>query len=82
MYGTYWCPYCTKQKQLFGEAISEVQYVECDPRGDNASPELCESFGVRSFPTWQINGQSYSGSRDLKDIATISGYTGSRNFKY
>jgi glutaredoxin len=82
MYGTYWCPYCTKQKKLFGEAISEVQYVECDPRGNNASPELCESFGVRSFPTWQINGQSYSGSRDLKDIATISGYTGSRNFKY
>lgn len=81
-YGTYWCPYCTKQKKLFGEAISEVQYVECDPRGNNASPELCESFGVRSYPTWQINGQSYSGSRDLKDIATISGYTGSRNFKY
>ncbi|NEO22297.1 MAG: hypothetical protein F6K57_24065, partial [Moorea sp. SIO4A5] len=21
MYGAYWCPYCTKQKQMFGEAF-------------------------------------------------------------
>jgi glutaredoxin len=82
LYGTYWCPYCTKQKQSFGEAISEIQYIECDPRGNNPRPEMCDSFGVRSYPTWQINGQSYSGNYPLKDIAAISGYTGSRNFKY
>jgi glutaredoxin len=82
MYGTYWCPYCNKQKQVFGDAISEIQYIECDPRGNDPHPELCDSFGVSGYPTWQINGRSYSGSYALKDIATISGYQGSRNFKY
>jgi len=30
MYGAYWCPHCSRQKELFGrEAWSYVDYVEC-----------------------------------------------------
>ncbi|NMF59723.1 thioredoxin domain-containing protein [Pseudanabaena yagii] len=79
LYGTYWCPYCDRQKQAFGDAISEIQYVECDPRGSNPRPDLCNSFGVHSYPTWQIKGKAYTGSYDLRSLAEISGYQSSRN---
>ena len=80
-YGTYWCPSCSWQKNLFGDTFTEVQYVECDPRGNNPQPELCNSFGVTAYPTWQINGKSYVGGYYLSDLAEISGYKGSRNFR-
>jgi hypothetical protein len=80
-YGTYWCPSCNWQKNLFGDAIGEIQYVECDPRGSNPQPDLCNSFGVNAYPTWQINGKAYVGGYHLSDLAAISSYKGSRNFK-
>jgi glutaredoxin len=81
MYGAYWCPYCTRQKQLFGsQAFNLIRYIECDPRGQNAKPDLCRQANVRGYPTWEINGQQYRGMRSLSDLANISGYRGSRNF--
>lgn len=81
MYGTYWCPYCTRQKQMFGlQGFNLIRYIECDPRGQNAKPNLCRQANVRGYPTWEINGQQYRGMRSLSDLANISGYRGSRNF--
>lgn len=80
MYGTYWCPYCERQEQMFGDAITKVQVIECDPQGDKAQPQLCTQAKVSSFPTWEINGQLYEGLRSLDDLATISNYQGSREF--
>ena len=37
MYGAYWCPHCTEQKALFGDAAKDVPYVECD-RGRGQRP--------------------------------------------
>ena len=28
MYGAYWCPHCSDQKQSFGKAFKYIQYVE------------------------------------------------------
>jgi glutaredoxin len=82
LYGTYWCPYCHKQKALFGnEAFSQLDYVECDPAGKNARPELCQKAHVEGFPTWEIKGKQYGGFRSLQDLANLSGYQGDRNFK-
>jgi len=82
MYGAYWCPYCTKQKQLFGEqALSKINYIECDARGKNPQVNLCRRANITGFPTWEINGKMYPGMRSLNDLATLSGYAGSRNFK-
>lgn len=82
-YGAYWCPHCHEQKELFGkEAAAELNYVECDPKGKNAQPEVCKAAGIKGYPTWEINGKQYAGVQTLNKLADLSGYKGSRNFKY
>ena len=29
-YGTEWCPHCKDQKKLFGDALAQVNYIDCD----------------------------------------------------
>ncbi|WP_341526142.1 vitamin K epoxide reductase family protein [Nostoc sp. UHCC 0302] len=86
-YVAYWCPHCHEQKLLFGkEAYQEITNnnvkVECAPDGLKAQPEQCKAAKIEGFPTWIINGKSYSGVQSLEELAQASGYTGSRNFKY
>ena len=81
-YIAWWCPHCHEQKQLFGkEAYSKINHVECDPSGQNPRPDLCQAAKVQSYPSWEINGQLYSGVQSLEQLAQISGYKGQRNFK-
>ncbi|MEB3278157.1 MAG: vitamin K epoxide reductase family protein [Lyngbya sp.] len=81
-YGAYWCPHCQEQKQLFGkEAFAMIDYVECDPKGKNARPQLCQEAGITGYPTWEINGQLYPGTASLEKLADLSGYQGRRDFK-
>ncbi|MDY7020652.1 MAG: vitamin K epoxide reductase family protein [Cyanobacteriota bacterium] len=81
MYGAYWCSHCLTQKQLFGkEAVTKVPYIECDSSGKNPQPDLCQAANIQGYPTWEINGQQYSGVRQLNELAQLSGYTGSQNF--
>lgn len=83
MYGAFWCPYCTRQKELFGKkAFASIKYIECDPRGVNPRTQLCNQAGVRSYPTWEIKGRLYTGMYSLEALADISGYQGKRNFRY
>ena len=83
-YSAYWCPHCHDQKMLFGkEAAAIIDYVECDPRGQNSRAEICQAAAanVKGFPTWEIKGQFYSGTQSLEKLADLSGYTGPRNFQ-
>ncbi|PSB48856.1 hypothetical protein C7B80_03835 [Cyanosarcina cf. burmensis CCALA 770] len=81
-YGGFWCPHCHDQKQLFGqEAVKDVPYVECDPKGNNPQTARCQAAGVQGFPTWVINGQTVTGTQSLSELAQLSGYRGSRNFQ-
>ena len=83
-YGAYWCPHCHDQKMLFGkEAAALIDYIECDPRGQNSRAQICQAAAanVKGFPTWEIKGQFYSGTQSLEKLADLSGYTGPRNFQ-
>lgn len=80
-YGTYWCGYCNKQKELFGQqAMSQINYIECDPQGKNSRPDLCQKANIEGFPTWEIKGQQYRGVQSLEELAALSDYKGERNF--
>lgn len=80
-YGTYWCGYCNKQKEMFGQqAVKQLNYIECDPRGKNPQFSLCQKAKISSFPTWEINGQQRSGMLSLEELSDLSGYQGNRNF--
>ncbi|KGF71816.1 membrane protein [Neosynechococcus sphagnicola sy1] len=81
-YGAYWCPHCFEQKLLFGqEASAIVNYIECDPKGKNGRPDLCQAAKIEGFPTWDIKGQRLTGTQPLETLAQTSGYQGPRNFK-
>lgn len=83
MYGAFWCPHCYEQKQLFGkEAFEKITYIECDPSGINPQPNLCTEAGVQSYPSWDINGELYRGTQTLEQLAEVSSYSASREFKY
>lgn len=82
-YGAYWCSHCQTQKSLFGAvAAAKLPYVECAADGENSQRQLCKDKDIKMFPTWVIDGKYFTGSKDLKEIAELTGYKGSKNFKY
>lgn len=54
-YGAFWCPHCQDQKEMFGDSIDLVPYVECDPNGKDSQAGLCNENGVEQYPTWIFN---------------------------
>lgn len=80
-YGAWWCPHCHAQQTLFGkQAFDHVTYVECDEEGIDPQPNACRAAGVQSYPTWEINGQTYAGVQSLQSLAAASGYAGPQEF--
>lgn len=82
MYGKFWCAPCHEQKQMFGQpAWSQINYIECDPKGKNPQSDLCRVAKIKGTPTWEINGQFYLGTQSLETLADLSSYQGTRNFQ-
>ena len=71
-YGAFWCPKCAEQKKLFGKSFKYVTYIECDARGDNAQPELCQRNGIRGYPTWQIGNEFIQGVQTLETLSELT----------
>ena len=75
MYGAYWCPHCSRQKELFGaEAWSYIDYVECSPKGYGFKG-ICKN--VDGYPTFMDKRRkvNFSGERSLADLAQQVGFT-------
>ena len=67
-YGTEWCGFCTQQKNIFGDSMKYINYIDCD-RNRN----ICSAQGITGFPTWKIKGQSYPGVQSLDVLASRTG---------
>ncbi|MFM2080091.1 MAG: hypothetical protein RLZZ219_773 [Cyanobacteriota bacterium] len=73
VYGAWWCPHCSHQKQLFGrEAGERLPYVECDK--DDPGRKRCSASGIRAYPTWDLNGQRREGVLTLEELRIWSGF--------
>jgi len=82
MYGSFTCDHCQAQKESFGkEAAGIINYIECNPQGKNARRDLCEAAKIQATPTWEINGKFYQGQKSLQELADLSGYQGTREFR-
>jgi protein-disulfide isomerase len=82
-YGSFRCSHCQDQKSVFGAvAASKLLYVECDKDGENSQRQLCKDINIQMFPTWVVNGKYFPGSKNLKELAEITGYKGSTKFKH
>jgi hypothetical protein len=72
-YGAFWCPHCQDQKNKFGgqdELLAEKGvYIECS-NPDRSQNELCTEEGIESYPTWEINGERFSGVLELEALAS------------
>ncbi|MGC6482761.1 MAG: vitamin K epoxide reductase family protein [Synechococcus sp.] len=81
LYTAYWCPHCHEQMDLFGkEAVENLNVIECAPDGLNSQAKLCQSKGIRGFPSWEIDGTLDSGVKTLDQLAELSGYEGPDDF--
>mmetsp|Transcript_55858 Transcript_55858/g.110992 ORF Transcript_55858/g.110992 Transcript_55858/m.110992 type:complete len:370 (+) Transcript_55858:122-1231(+) len=72
-YGTYWCPACDVQRQLFGkDAWKFVPYVECDPRAAVAQPGRCNNANVQAIPLWVMrDGSRHEGVQSLEQLEAL-----------
>lgn len=68
MYGVEWCGYCRNQKTLFEDSFKHVDYIDCDKNKDT-----CQAEGIKAYPTWEINGQRYTGVQSIEKLSEISG---------
>jgi len=73
-YGTYWCGWCKKQKELFGEAAQYLPYIECIDEKTQQMTSQCQAAGIASFPTWEFPEKGkIPGYKDLEKLAELSG---------
>ncbi|MBI5152668.1 hypothetical protein HZA39_03980 [Candidatus Peregrinibacteria bacterium] len=73
MYGTHWCTACAGQKREFGSSFQHINYVECDPNGENSKADLCLKKGIKSYPTWEFSdGSRREGVLPLEELAKIT----------
>ncbi|MFH1802976.1 MAG: thioredoxin domain-containing protein [archaeon] len=74
MYGSYWCGHCQNQKASFGDGWNKINFIECDPNGEGARPQLCEQKGITGYPTWIFaDGERLSGELSHKVLASKTG---------
>ena len=62
------CPYCAKQKEIFGNSVQYLDIVKCEEYGGT-----CSENKIDRVPTWLINGEKYVGVQTLESLSEISG---------
>lgn len=74
-YTAWWCPHCQEQREQFGaEAALLAPFVQCAQLDRRTTPE-CKAVNIDGYPTWIIEGQKYSGIRELSELANITNFT-------
>jgi hypothetical protein len=74
MYGTYWCPFCQQQKDMFAKSWKHVEYVECSLPNRGGQTAECNAAGIKAYPTWEFaDGQRFEGLLNLQQLSQITG---------
>ena len=68
MYGNTYCSYTGKQLNFFGKSEKYLNYVKCANNQD-----LCDSKGVKTTPTWEINGEMYPQVQTFETLSELTG---------
>lgn len=76
MYGAFWCPHCSDQKEIFGAAaFKKVNYIECSLPDRSGQTQVCKDANITSYPTWEFT----DGSR-LSDVLSLQELKERTNF--
>ena len=68
MYGALWCSHCNHQKEMFGNSVKYIHFIDCDKYKDT-----CEKNNIIGYPTWIINGKQYLGVQELETLSKLTG---------
>jgi protein-disulfide isomerase len=68
-YGAYYCGYCEKQKEMFGDSKKNLPYIECE----NPKNPQCANANVKVYPTWIFpNGKKLTGAVNMEQLKEYS----------
>ncbi len=74
MYGAWWCPHCEEQRRAFGNAFSDINYIECSPNQTRVMSPFCQQEGIKGFPTWRFaDGTELGGEQTVETLAQKTG---------
>lgn len=68
MYGTSWCEFCQKQREMFGNSMRLIVDIDCDK-----NKAACVAAGVKSYPTWKIGDQTLTGVQQFTTLKRLTG---------
>ena len=71
-YGSFQCVHCTTQKNMFGNSMRYVKYVECGPLG-GPQTLACQQAGITGYPSWIIGNIKYEGVQQFNKLAELTG---------
>ena len=75
-YGSWSCPACFKQMNLFGkQGGAVVPYIECTQQKKRPQQaQLCREAGIKAYPTWELpNGERREGIQSIEELSSWSG---------
>ncbi len=73
-YGASWCSHCNNQKEMFGEAVQYLPYIECSAEDSKDQLSVCKDNNITSYPTWVFADDSReSGEMPLEKLAEKTG---------
>ncbi|MCX6812776.1 MAG: hypothetical protein NTW79_04165 [Candidatus Berkelbacteria bacterium] len=72
LYGSSQSSETTRQKNIFGQAFSNLDYVECDPNTSGANPDECSARGISVFPTWISGDQAFPGFQSVEQLQELA----------
>ena len=74
LYGAFWCSHCEDQKEMFGNAVQYLDYVECSLPDGQTQTQECLASGITSYPTWEFaDGSGQTGVMSFEDLAERAG---------
>ncbi len=67
-YGADWCGHCQRQKEMFGDNVKLLNYIECEENKD-----VCTNKKIKIYPTWDIKGERYTGVQSVEKLKGMTG---------
>lgn len=69
VYGSKDCPHCQTQKEMFGESVKFVNYIEC-----TLNYQKCAEEEIKYLPTWKFaDGAVTTGVKSFDYLADKTG---------
>jgi len=73
-YGTFWCPYCQKQKKMFDKSAKLLPYIECSTADGKSQLPICTEAGIDGYPLWEFaDGSRLGGVIEFEVLAEKTG---------